>query len=122
VFVVEKAIRGMLPKNTIGRQMLSKLQVYEGAEHPHQAQMPQPLKLGEIPKWEGLPKPKPKPKPKAEKAPEPKAPARKRATAKPAVAAKRTAAKRTTAKRTTAKATEPKAEAKPRARRAKKEE
>lgn len=118
VFVVEKAVRGMLPKNTIGRQMLSKLQVYEGAEHPHQAQMPQPLKLGEVPKWEGLPKPKPK----AEKAPEPKAPARKRAIAKPAVAAKRTTAKRTTAKRTTAKATEPKAEAKPRARRAKKEE
>ncbi len=127
VFVVEKAIRGMLPKNTIGRQMLSKLQVYEGAEHPHQAQMPQPLQLGEIPKWEGLPKPKPKTKPTtdkpmAERAPEPKAPARERATAKPAVAVKRTTAKRTTAKRTTAKATEPKAEAKPRARRAKKEE
>ncbi len=125
VFVVEKAIRGMLPKNTIGRQMLSKLQVYEGAEHPHQAQMPQPLKLGEIPKWEGLPKPKPK----VLKAPEPKAPARKRATAEPAVAAKRTTAKRTIAKRTIAKrttakvkATEPKAEAKPRVRRAKKEE
>ncbi len=136
VFVVEKAVRGMLPKNTIGRQMLTKLQVYEGAEHPHQAQMPQRLKLGEIPKWEGLPKPKPK----AEKAPEPKAPARERVTAKPAAeeapatAAKRTtakapsakritaSAKRITAKRTTAKATEPKAEAKPRARRAKKEE
>jgi large subunit ribosomal protein L13 len=58
---VEKAIRGMLPKNRLGRQMLHKLAVYEGAEHPHQAQKPVRLGLGEIPKWEGLPKPKPQP-------------------------------------------------------------
>jgi large subunit ribosomal protein L13 len=37
---VEKAIRGMLPKNTLGREQLKKLKVYAGAEHPHQAQQP----------------------------------------------------------------------------------
>lgn len=39
---VEKAVRGMLPKNTLGRQMLSKLKVYSGPNHPHAAQQPQP--------------------------------------------------------------------------------
>jgi large subunit ribosomal protein L13 len=61
VVAVEKAIKGMLPKNRLGRQMLSKLKVYEGAEHPHSAQQPSSLKLGEIPRWEGLPAPKPQP-------------------------------------------------------------
>lgn len=37
---VEKAIRGMLPKNTLGREQLKKLKVYAGAEHPHAAQQP----------------------------------------------------------------------------------
>ncbi len=37
------AVRRMLPKNKIGKQMLTKLKVYRGAEHPHAAQMPQPL-------------------------------------------------------------------------------
>ena len=37
---VEKAVRGMLPKNTLGRDQLSKLKVYRGAEHPHAAQKP----------------------------------------------------------------------------------
>jgi large subunit ribosomal protein L13 len=69
VHVVEKAIRGMLPKNRLGRQMARKLAVYEGPEHPHQAQKPTALPLGEIPKWEGLPKPKPKPQPQAAPAP-----------------------------------------------------
>src|SRR4030065_515134 len=55
---VEKAIRGMLPKTRLGRAMAKKLQVYPGAEHPHAAQQPQPLKLGEIPPWTGLPEPK----------------------------------------------------------------
>ncbi|MEV7692424.1 50S ribosomal protein L13 [Microbacterium sp. NPDC089189] len=41
VRAVEKAIRGMLPKNSIGRQQLTKLKVYRGAEHPHAAQQPQ---------------------------------------------------------------------------------
>lgn len=45
---VEKAIRGMLPKNSLGRQMLSKLKVYVGPEHPHAAQRPQPFNLGQV--------------------------------------------------------------------------
>ncbi|GAA2583018.1 MULTISPECIES: 50S ribosomal protein L13 [Microbacterium] len=40
VRAVEKAVRGMLPKNSLGRQQLSKLKVYRGAEHPHAAQQP----------------------------------------------------------------------------------
>lgn len=43
--VIELAVRGMLPKNTLGRQMLKKLKVYAGNEHPHQAQQPQPYEL-----------------------------------------------------------------------------
>jgi len=112
-FVVEKAVKGMLPKNRLGRQMAKKLQVYDGPEHPHAAQQPTPLKLGELPQWNGLPKvepPKPKPEPK-------KAPAKstaKATTAKPTTAKRTTAkspakkpstAKRTGAKRTTAKTT-----------------
>ena len=41
--VVRQAVRGMLPKNSLGRQMLGKLKVYPGADHPHHAQQPQPL-------------------------------------------------------------------------------
>ena len=40
-----KAVWGMLPKNRLGRKMLSKLFVYRGTEHPHQAQKPEPLKV-----------------------------------------------------------------------------
>lgn len=43
--VVEKAIKGMLPKNTLGRDMYRKLKVYAGSEHPHQAQQPEVLKI-----------------------------------------------------------------------------
>jgi large subunit ribosomal protein L13 len=43
--VVRKAVRGMLPKTTLGRQMLKKLKVYAGPEHPHQAQSPQPMAI-----------------------------------------------------------------------------
>ncbi len=43
--IVETAVRGMLPKNRLGRQMFRKLKVYAGADHPHAAQMPQPLTL-----------------------------------------------------------------------------
>ena len=43
--IVEKAIKGMLPHNALGRQMFRKLKVYKGAEHPHAAQQPQPLQL-----------------------------------------------------------------------------
>jgi large subunit ribosomal protein L13 len=40
---VRKAVRGMLPKTTLGRQMLKKLKIYAGPDHPHSAQSPQPL-------------------------------------------------------------------------------
>ena len=45
---VEKAVRGMLPKNSLGRQTLRKLKVYAGPEHPHQAQQPQPYQITQI--------------------------------------------------------------------------
>ena len=45
---VEKAVRGMLPKNTLGRQTLRKLKVYAGPDHPHQAQQPQPYEITQI--------------------------------------------------------------------------
>lgn len=45
---VEKAIRGMLPKNTLGRQQLTKLKVYAGAEHPHAAQKPVPFEITQV--------------------------------------------------------------------------
>ena len=41
--LVEQAVRGMLPKNTIGRAQLRKLKIYAGPEHPHAAQQPQTL-------------------------------------------------------------------------------
>ena len=43
--IVEKAIKGMLPHNALGRQLFRKLKVYKGAEHPHGAQQPQVLAL-----------------------------------------------------------------------------
>jgi len=43
--LVRRSVRGMLPKNTLGRQMLGKLQVYAGPDHPHAAQQPEPLEL-----------------------------------------------------------------------------
>jgi large subunit ribosomal protein L13 len=54
-YAVEKAIKGMLPHNRLGRQMASKLRVYADADHRHEAQQPKPLKLGEVPPWDGLP-------------------------------------------------------------------
>ena len=44
--VVRAAVRGMLPKNTLGRQILSKLRVYAGPEHPHASQQPEVLPVG----------------------------------------------------------------------------
>ena len=44
--VLEAAVRGMLPKNHLGRQMFSKLKVYPGPEHPHAAQQPEVMPLG----------------------------------------------------------------------------
>ena len=43
--VIEHAVKGMLPKNTLGRAMGMKLKVYAGAEHPHQAQQPRQLEM-----------------------------------------------------------------------------
>ncbi len=48
VRAVEKAIRGMLPKNSLGRAQLKKLKVYAGPEHPHQAQQPKPYTLTQV--------------------------------------------------------------------------
>jgi large subunit ribosomal protein L13 len=45
---VEKAVKGMLPKNTLGRNMLRKLKVYAGPDHPHQAQRPVPFEITQI--------------------------------------------------------------------------
>jgi large subunit ribosomal protein L13 len=126
-FAVEKAVRGMLPKNRLGRAMVKKLQVYPGPDHPHQAQKPQPLQLGEVPEWTGLPGARRGDEaPAATRASTPArgsgrsasptakkasaSPAKrsagaspKRTTAKRSTSAKSTTAKRTTAKRTTAK-------------------
>ncbi len=43
--VVRLAVKGMLPKNRLGRGQLDKLKVYRGPEHPHQAQLPEPLEI-----------------------------------------------------------------------------
>ena len=43
--LVEQAVRGMLPKNRLGRQMMRKLKVYAGPDHPHEAQDPKPMEL-----------------------------------------------------------------------------
>jgi large subunit ribosomal protein L13 len=47
--IVEQAVKGMLPKNSLGRQLFTKLKVYAGANHPHQAQQPETLILNTIP-------------------------------------------------------------------------
>ncbi len=43
--LLRMAVKGMLPKNSLGRRLLKKLKVYAAAEHPHQAQQPQPLEI-----------------------------------------------------------------------------
>jgi large subunit ribosomal protein L13 len=138
-FAVEKAVRGMLPKNRLGRAMAKKLQVYPGPDHPHQAQQPQPLTLGEVPRWDGLPAPEPKrvrePKPAATASTRPaaKAPTAKRTTAKRTTAARsskttakastaKSAATRSTAKKSTAKKSTAKSTAKRTIARRKKED
>ena len=45
---IEKAVKGMLPKNTLGRQMLTKLKVYSGDQHPHAAQQPVPFEITQV--------------------------------------------------------------------------
>ena len=44
-FIIEKAVKGMLPHNKLGRKMVKKLKVYSGPKHPHQAQQPEKLEL-----------------------------------------------------------------------------
>ncbi len=44
--ILREAVRRMLPKNKLGRQMLTKLKVYAGSDHPHQAQQPEPRDMG----------------------------------------------------------------------------
>jgi len=45
---IERAVRGMLPHNSLGRQTLSKLKVYAGPDHPHQAQKPVPYEINQV--------------------------------------------------------------------------
>jgi large subunit ribosomal protein L13 len=116
VFVIEKAIRGMLPKNRLGRAMIRKLHVVAGAEHPHAPQKPEPYTLGKPPMWAGLPEPSvkqrravaDKPASKTETAAEESTgPARKSSAKSPAKKAttRKTTAKKTTARKSTAKST-----------------
>jgi large subunit ribosomal protein L13 len=46
--VIELAVKGMLPKNTLGRAQLKKLKVYAGPEHPHAAQKPEPFEIKQV--------------------------------------------------------------------------
>lgn len=47
--IIEKAVKGMLPKNALGRKLFTKLKVYTGGDHPHGAQTPEPLTIKTIP-------------------------------------------------------------------------
>ncbi len=110
-FAVEKAIKGMLPKNKLGRAMVKKLHVVPGPEHPHAPQQPEIYTLGRPPVWGGLPQTPPnelKTRHVAAEEPESTGPAKKPAaektTAKRSTAPK-TAARKPTAKKPTAKKT-----------------
>jgi large subunit ribosomal protein L13 len=46
-FVIENAVKGMLPKNRLGKKLINKLKVYAGDTHPHQAQKPETISLTE---------------------------------------------------------------------------
>ena len=43
--IIEKAVKGMMPKNKLSQSMMTKLKIYAGSEHPHSAQQPTPLKI-----------------------------------------------------------------------------
>jgi len=47
--IIEQAVKGMLPKNSLGRQLFTKLKVYKGEAHPHEAQQPKSLTINTIP-------------------------------------------------------------------------
>jgi large subunit ribosomal protein L13 len=104
---VERAVRGMLPKTRLGRQMIKKLHVIRGGEHPHAAQKPQALAAGERPVWTGLPMAPAPPAPRATPAGESGAdePATRPAAGRKPTAAKKTTVKKATAKKSVAKKT-----------------
>jgi large subunit ribosomal protein L13 len=107
VFVIEKAVRGMLPKNRLGRAMFRKLHVVPGPDHPHHAQKPVAHTIGRPRKWEGLPQLGPAPVAKQEAAEQPIGKARKPVAKKPPTrkpAARKPAARKPAAKRTGTKA------------------
>jgi hypothetical protein len=106
-FAVEKAVRGMLPKNRLGRAMGKKLHVVAGPEHPHQAQQPVALAPGERPRWEGLPQPTPL-KPRHVKAPKQAEPVEAPASAAPKRSAGKEPAAEATSTKPTAKKPAPK--------------
>jgi large subunit ribosomal protein L13 len=97
-FAVEKAVRGMLPKNRLGRAMIKKLHVVPGPEHHHQAQKPMDWTMGTRPAWEGLPTPATEPANGKKKVP-----AKKAAAEEPEVEVARepTAARKTTSRKPT---------------------
>lgn len=106
-FAVEKAVRGMLPKNRLGRAMIKKLHVVPGPEHHHQAQKPVDWAIGTRPAWEGLPTPVTAPengKPNGKKKTSKKAAAVAPDVAEPSeqTAAQKTAPKKTTTRKPTA--------------------
>jgi large subunit ribosomal protein L13 len=123
-FAVEKAVRGMLPKNRLGRAMIKKLHVVPGPEHHHQAQKPVDWTIGMRPAWEGLPTPATAPANGKKKAatrkdePEaaaaaPRKPAARKTTAQKTAATKPTGTMRTATKKpTSAKTTSQKTAAK----------
>jgi large subunit ribosomal protein L13 len=117
-FAVEKAVRGMLPKNRLGRSMIKKLHVEAGPEHRHQAQKPEAWAMGERPAWAGLPTPTPpsggdragasapasakRSATRKTTAPKTAATTTSATTKKPVASKKPTAARKTTARKTTA--------------------
>ena len=116
-FAVEKAVRGMLPKNRLGRAMIKKLHVVPGPEHHHQAQKPVDWTIGTRPAWEGLPAPVTTPANGKKKAPAKKAaaegsdveapskPTTTKSVAKKPTATKKTAARKPATRKTAARKT-----------------
>ena len=116
-FAVEKAVRGMLPKNRLGRAMIKKLHVVPGPEHQHQAQKPVDWTIGTRPAWEGLPAPVTTPANGKKKAPAKKAaaegsdveapskPSTTKSVAKKPTATKKTAARKPATRKTAARKT-----------------
>ena len=102
-FMIEKAVRGMLPKNRLGRAMIRKLHVVAGPEHPHRAQQPVAYTLGHPPMWEGLPQPKEGPVPAVKKETATKGDPSAKSSAKPKTpSAAKSPAKKPTAKKAAA--------------------